>query len=313
MRWGGVLVVGFAVACVAIAGQPGAARAASPADNYNQMTGIGTTDSAVTVKWTQGLLNAQNQPITNDTTDLSPDSDRTAYATSPASATSPLSYVQRLREPAGHGQPDREHHPPGHHGQLDGRQPSSQGAPLYDFLQMMECYGDSADGPSPEGCEYGSTKLLGSIPNLLITGRTGSLCPSGSVPSTTSPVVGVDAPPYLGCDTYEPTSETPAHCDPSATGSTSCAGGQFSIPFVPADDPASPVYGQDNLPTEFDQYNTNEVQAAYTAADGTGQRQFETLTANQSPGLGCGETESNGQTRDCWLVIVPRGIYEPNG
>ena len=55
---------GFAIAGLVTLGQPGAARAASPADNYNQMTGIGTTDSAVTVKWSQGLLNAQNQPIT---------------------------------------------------------------------------------------------------------------------------------------------------------------------------------------------------------------------------------------------------------
>ena len=26
---------------------------------------------------------------------------------------------------------------------------------------MMECYGDSASGPSPEGCEYGSDGMLG--------------------------------------------------------------------------------------------------------------------------------------------------------
>ena len=87
LRRGGAVVAGVALAALVAIGQPGAARAASPTDNYDQMTGVGTTDSAVTVKWSQGLLNAQNQPITNDTTDLSPDSDRTAYATSPASAT----------------------------------------------------------------------------------------------------------------------------------------------------------------------------------------------------------------------------------
>src|SRR6201999_4368907 len=52
---------------------------------------------------------------------------------------------------------------------------------------------------------------------------------------------------------------------------------------------------------------------AETSPDGTGQRQFETLTADQAPSLGCGQLESNGQTRNCWLVIVPRGSYEPNG
>ena len=55
------------------------------------------------------------------------------------------------------------------------------------------------------------------------------------------------------------------------------------------------------------------MQEATTDPNGTGQQQFETLTANQAPGLGCGQLESNGQPRDCWLVIVPRGQYEPNG
>ena len=63
----------------------------------------------------------------------------------------------------------------------------------------------------------------------------------------------------------------------------------------------------------FNEFNTNEVQAAVTSSDGTGQLQFETLTGTEAPGLGCGELESNGQPRNCWLVIVPRGEYEPNG
>ena len=33
--------------------------------------------------------------------------------------------------------------------------------PNENFLQMMECYGDSASGPSPEDCEYGSPQMLG--------------------------------------------------------------------------------------------------------------------------------------------------------
>src|SRR5262249_56662998 len=85
-----------------------------------------------------------------------------------------------------------------------------------------------------------------------------------------------------------------------------------SIPFVPVSDPGHPVY-QFDLSQWFDQSNSNEVPEAITGADGTGQLQFETLTGTQSPGLGCGEKESNGQPRGCWLVIVPRGLYEPNG
>ena len=45
-----------------------------------------------------------------------------------------------------------------------------------------------------------------------------------------------------------------------------CADGAFYIPFVPADDPSSPIYEQTPslTRTEFNQFNTNEVQAAYT-------------------------------------------------
>jgi hypothetical protein len=55
------------------------------------------------------------------------------------------------------------------------------------------------------------------------------------------------------------------------------------------------------------------VDGAATAPDGTGVVTFQVYTAVESPGLGCGEIETNGQTRNCWLVIVPRGSYEPNG
>ena len=198
-----------------------------------------------------------------------------------------------------------------------GAQPSNR-APSFDFMQMMECYGDDASGPSPEGCEYGSPGMLGTqIPNQQVTTRIGLICDPGSTPSTTAPPSGPGGGPAQGCDPYEPAAETPAHCDPSATGAAACSGGQFSIPFVPADDTKNPLYGAGasgaGTGTLFNQFDTNEVQAAYTSADGTGQQQFETLTQVQAPGLGCGEAESNGQTRNCWLVIVPRGTYEPNG
>ena len=198
-----------------------------------------------------------------------------------------------------------------------GAQPSNR-APSFDFMQMMECYGDNASGPSPEGCEYGSPGMLGTqIPNQQVTTRIGLTCEPDSTPSTTAPPSGQGGGAAQGCDPGEPAPETPAHCDPSATGAASCGGGQFSIPFVPADDTSAPLYGAgasgEGTGTLFNQFDTNEVQAAYTAADGTGQQQFETLTQVQAPGLGCGEQESSGQTRNCWLVIVPRGTYEPNG
>ena len=56
------------------------------------------------------------------------------------------------------------------------------------------------------------------------------------------------------------------------------------------------------------------MQQAVTGADGTGLQYFQALTGVQAPALGCGEVDpATTQSRDCWLVIVPRGEYKPNG
>jgi hypothetical protein len=308
LRWGGGLTAALALVALMAIG-PAPARADAPTDSYNQMTGGGSTSSALTVKWADGLLNAQNQPITNDTTDRSPDSDRSA-----ASPTSPLSFMYGDFKNLAVTVSQTENIT--HQGitvSWTGGLPTVGGTGNYyeNFLQIMECYGDSASGPSPEGCEFGSDHMLQPA-NYGITERTGLFCGAGTVPSTTNPPGGM-YPYQFGCDPYEPTTETPAHCDPTPGSTQTCATDNFFIPFVSADDPTNQIYGTVNLPKEFDRFNSNEIQAAATAANGTGTRQFETLTANQSPGLGCGEVEPGGQTRNCWLVIVPRGKYEPNG
>jgi hypothetical protein len=313
--WGSALTAALAlIGLVIISGAPGVPRQALRADTYNQMTGIGQTSSAVSVSWKGGLLDSTNQPLTSTTltgggTELNPNSDR-------AAGTGPLSFMdsdfQNLQVTVSQTQNIT------HQGitvqWTTDTADASVGAPLLDFMQMMECYGDATTGPSPEGCEYGSQFMLGTIPNLWVTNRIGYICSPGQTASTTAPATGADGIPSEGCDVNEQKGTyTPDHCDPSAAGNATCTAGQFSIPFVPADGTANPIYGQTNLTSEFNQFNSNEVQAAYTDSTGKGQRQFETLTANQSQGLGCGETETNGQTRNCWLVIVPRGNYEPNG
>ena len=317
---GGAAMAAAALAALVAIGPPGAAQAASGSDNYNQMTGIGTTASAITVNWTQGLLNAQNQPITTAGSELSPNSDREAYAVNPASATSPLSFmyadfknlVVTVSQTANIT----------HQGvtvSWKGALPSSfAGSPQKDWLQMMECYGDSSTGPSPEDCEFGSASMLGSgAQNPTAGDRFGYICRAGSVPSTVpgkAPGSVGDPDPAAGCDVYEPTSETPSHCDPQGDAQgIGCQQGAFYIPFVPADDTSNPIYEQANLSQAFNEFNSNEVQASTTNGQGAGQQQFETLTNNEAPGLGCGALESNGKPRDCWLVIVPRGQYEPNG
>ena len=308
VRWGGAVTAAVALAALIAITPPGTARAAS-SDSYNQMTGVGTTASAVTVNWTQGLLNAQNQPITAPGSELAPNADR-------MNGTGQLSFMysdfKNLQVTVSQTQDIT------HQGitvkWTGGVQTAKTISPQTNFLQMMECYGDSSTGPSPEDCEYGSAGMLGTgAANPQIGTRTGWLCPAGSSPSTETPPVGQSGDPGWGCDTFEPTSENPGHCDPAAPPGNTCKDGIFAIPFVPVDDPTHPIYQQQDLPTYFSEFDTNEVQEAITSKGGSGQQQFETLTKVQAPGLGCGGLESDGQPRNCWLVIVPRGTFEPNG
>jgi hypothetical protein len=321
VRWGGAFMAVLALAALAVVGPPGVARAAGPGDSYNQMTGAGTTSSAVTVRWTQGLLNAGNQPITTAGTELSPNSDRSS-----AHPKRPLSFMYKdfknLKVTVSQTQNI------GHQGitvsWTGGKLTDS--ALRHDYLQMMECYGDSPTGPSPESCEYGSEGLLngGDGYNIPVGRRGGPLCSAGAVPSAANPAHDPNGSVFNGCDTYEPTSEKPSHCNPDPAvirNNAGCPapGNLYSIPFVPVADRAHPVYGDNtanfskNTANFFNKYNSNEVQQAITGSGGRGSQQFETLTNAESQGLGCGDRESNGHIRGCWLVIVPRGEYEPNG
>jgi hypothetical protein len=314
VRWGGALTSAAALAALVVIGPPGPAHAATT--GYDQMTGIGATASAVRVSWTSGLLNSGNQPImTNINGELSPNSDRSSP--NPASplkfmypAFKNLTVTVSQTQDLGHG---------GITVSWTGAQPTAQtGVIQANFLQMMECYGDLATGPSPEGCEYGSNGLLGTNvagqgSNIALRGigsRLGDECAT-NVPSVSDPPGTKNGgSAQAGCDPYEPTSESPAHEAPCP--GKDCDPGAFDIPFVPVDR-TQPLAYQSELTQYFDATNTNEVQVAVTGSDKTGEQQFETLTGVQAPGLGCGELEADGQPRGCWLVIVPRGLYEPNG
>ena len=82
--WTSMLAAASALtALMAVGSGPVRTALAAPADSYNQMTGSGTTDSAVTVNWTSGLLDAQNQPLTTSArtdggTEVAPNSARAA-------------------------------------------------------------------------------------------------------------------------------------------------------------------------------------------------------------------------------------------
>jgi hypothetical protein len=317
VRWGGAVTAAFALAALVATGP---ASGATSGTDYNQMTGVGSTASAVTVNWTAGLLNSSNKAITTNGTELSPNSDREAYAS--GKSTSPLKFMYSDFDSLQVKVSQTENI--GHQGitvTWTGGEPSSVSTtPQDDFLQMMECWGDASTGPSPDDCEYGSHGMLASgAVNTPIGDRGGLLCNPGSVADPGNPATGPGGPETLGCDPEEnPTAQNPSDCDPAGNANgVGCSQGYFYVPFVPVDDPTAPIYEQQNLPTDFSEFNSNEVQEATTAgsttANSSGQQQFETLTNVQAPHLGCGEIETNGQTRDCWLVIVPRGTYEPNG
>jgi hypothetical protein len=309
VRLAGAAVAVAALATLIAIGPPGAAARAAT-NSYDQITGIGATSSALTVNWTQGLLDASNQPLTNDTTDVASNADRQA-------STGPLSFMygdfKNLAVTVSQTQDITQQ---GITVSWTGGDPTvgtSSGAEG-DFLQLMECYGDATTGPDPEDCEYGSAGMVFSSTtavnnNGYAGSRTGYLCASGAVASTTDPPFAEGGiPPSYGCDPDEPGDASPPHIQPSGQ-----AADTFTIPFVPVNDPSDPAYGQTATSQYYNEFNTNEVQEAVTNSAGDGQVQFETLTGIGAPGLGCGQPESDGQPRDCWLVIVPRGEYDPNG
>jgi hypothetical protein len=298
LRRGGVLVaIGASLAALSL---PGTARADTP--GYDQMTGVGPTASALTVNWTQGLLDNTNTALA-------------AAAVDPNRGTAQNAFQFMYNDFKNLQVKVSQTQDIGHQGitvtwTWPGVQSAQLGTLQSGYLQMMECWGDATTGPTPEQCEYGSPGLLpASALNGGIAFRSGPLCPAGSAPSTVSPPRNADGGgPSNGCDTKEPSD--PSHLAPCPAGTT-CTQTDYTIPFAPVSDPTHPVYNPGT--TYYSEYSTDEIQETITAADGTGQQQFETLTGVQASGLGCGLAEDNGQPRGCWLVIVPRGQYEPNG
>ena len=311
LRWGGTVIAASALVALGVVNTAGPAHAASGA-GYDQMSGVGTTASAVTVPWTQGLLDSSNQPLSSPGDELNPNAGR-AGGNGPYSFMDPdfqgLTVTVSQTQDIGHGGVTVTWNWPNHETQ---RSAGFQG----NYLQLMECWGNTATGPTPEDCEFGQGVLPPGMPTQ-VGSRQGELCSSPSL-SSSNPTGSQNGDlPSFGCDPYEPTTETPTHfpCTADSTGNErgpDCLTDGFNIPFVPVNDTSNPLY-QAELPVEFDQTSTNEVDLAATRSDGTGQQQFETLTTVQSSGLGCGQQQADGTPRGCWLVIVPRGSFEPNG
>ncbi|MBV9447142.1 MAG: hypothetical protein JO345_14775 [Streptosporangiaceae bacterium] len=299
VQWAGALITA-AAALALFSLPPGTARA--DASGNDPVSGNGSTASAITVSWKQGVLDNTNTPIDSANADRSS-----------SNPTSPLSFMyndfQNLQVKVSQTQ-DITHQ--GITVQWTGTPTVAVGdTPEANFLQVMECYGDATSGPTPEQCEYGSAGMIGNQINQEIGQRIGQLCNDPhAVPSTTNPPPDPNGDTATGCDTQETDTAATAPACPASI----CSDGTFDVPFVPVSTPTSPDYGLGDT-TYFSKFNTDEVQEAVTGSNGSGQLQFETLTGVQAPGLGCGlqDADNNNQARGCWLVIVPRGQYEPNG
>jgi hypothetical protein len=164
-----------------------------------------------------------------------------------------------------------------------GGTPTFQGGQVFgvDYLQMMECWGDDPSGPDRTQCEYGA---------YAGDSRGGAYVASRQV-TYGSPVDPIE----------------PIKLPPGATGS-------LNVPFASV----TGTTVSDGPNPFYDQSSSNEIPFALTTSDGTGQTYFETPTATQAPGLGCGAAETGKTTgksvaRGCWLVIVPRDNLEVDG
>jgi hypothetical protein len=147
-----------------------------------------------------------------------------------------------------------------------------------DFVQIMQCWGDDAAGPSPEQCQFGAASYG-----------------SGTIPAGSYAVSrGIKA-------------SDPLEKDVVGTKDYSY------VPFRGAD--GRTVQGDvRSLSAAFTANETNEVPLFRTLTDGTGKLPFEVQTGLESAGLGCGLVPTGAtQPHRCWLVVVPRGNTEVDG
>ncbi|MFJ4929161.1 hypothetical protein [Streptomyces sp. NPDC088736] len=165
----------------------------------------------------------------------------------------------------------------------EGGAPTSAGTFAYNYLQIMQCWGDDPAGPAREQCVFGATDTSDAVvPGYFTTSR------------------GVD------------TESGSYAADP---GETQYTGANAFVPFRPVGGLPPTTSLKD--PTYFGPLDTDEQVANRTFADGRGEVTFEVQDALEAPHLGCGvNTAPAGSApapRSCWLVIVPRGTHDADG
>jgi hypothetical protein len=173
----------------------------------------------------------------------------------------------------------------------DGARQTSVGEYATNYMQVMQCWGDEKTGPTPEQCQWGA-------PSTTVSGLMGLNTSSrdlnvGDDPEQDPLLEGDEADPDL---LIAPPVENPNRK-------------AYRYPFLSVNGDLASSSTQ--ISKQFDASTTNEISAARTARNGSGEVAFETQTSLEAPQLGCGAavTAADGTTanRGCWLVVVPRG------
>ncbi|MFF4704000.1 hypothetical protein ACWC4D_15905 [Streptomyces sp. NPDC001288] len=165
-----------------------------------------------------------------------------------------------------------------------GGAPTSDNVYQYNYLQIMQCWGDDPAGPSREQCEFGSSGVGDDVIKGAFSGRR---------------MVSADP---AASQVYDPAE-------------TRYTGANAFVPFQPVGGLPATTSATDT--TYFGPLDTNEQVANRTFANGTGEVNFEVQDAVEAPHLGCGANTapsgSDPAPRACWLVVVPRGTHEADG
>lgn len=147
------------------------------------------------------------------------------------------------------------------------------------YLQIMQCWSRSADvQPDPTTCQFGG----------LNTSEGGTHTKDRQL-NYGDTLIDPDQQPPVQQNTIDNT----------------------DVPFRPVGTQTGPRN------RFFDNNTSNEIPFGRTRGDGTGVAYLETQTAQQAPGLGCGQRQTSPEGDSylpaCWLVVVPRGDHEVDG
>lgn len=298
-RWAALPVVLLGLVGGSLGLTTASASAVAAPNTVDQITGAGVTDSAITMKWADGLTGLDNKPL--------------GGARDPQSAGYLGDYMYEDFKNLSLTVSQTE----GLASQAislkwSGMKPSDPTQVFQrNYLQVMECWGDAAAGPDPENCQFGSLGM--------------------QVSGTAKATVGLRAvygrksgdPAYPGATgdigkasvvtNYDPAELALAdkHVNIPEVGSA-----LSEVPFRPFTSPDSLAWGTDAQAEYFNKNTSNELQGAGSGTDGTGEALFEVQTATEAPHLGCGKAEkvsSGVKARSCWLVVVPRGEHLSSG